>query len=295
MYREDCQQHADRKKEQRAMQEIVDDFLPSTVIKAIETNVQDAWIYLGRGLGAEIHDEPEMVWFFSGIPFHLANGVVRANFFPDAGEEILNERLEQLTSHGVPMAWLIGPSTHPTDLGSYLERHGWSPDEEAPGMALDLQTLDAHLSLPPHVTIERVTDTEKLKTWLRILFVGSELPEEGLMLLLEMVSKRDFNENAPVHYYLGLLDDRPVATSMLYRGGGVAGIYNVTTLPDARRQGIGSVLTLASLVDARAWGYQIAILQSTQMGINIYRRLGFREYCTFYVYFWSGEQSVEQS
>ena len=58
------------------MQEIVDDFSASTVIKTMETNVQDAWIYLGRGLGAEIHDEPDILWFLSGIPFHLANGIV---------------------------------------------------------------------------------------------------------------------------------------------------------------------------------------------------------------------------
>lgn len=272
------------------MQEIVDDFSVSTLLKAMETNVQDAWIYLGRGLGAEIHDEPDLMWFFSGIPFHLANGIVRAHFTPDPGEGILNERLKQLTSYGVPMAWLIGPSTRPTDLGSYLERRGWFPDDEAPGMALDLHTLDEQLSLPPHLTIERVTDTETLKTWLRILFVGSELPEEGLTLLLDVVSKHGFTDNAPVHYYLGMLDSRPVATSMLYQGGGVAGIYNVTTLPDARRLGIGSALTVAPLLDARAWGYRIGILQSTPMGLNLYRRLGFKEYCTFYAYFWSGGQ-----
>lgn len=278
------------KKGQRAMQEIIDDFSVSTLVKAMETNIQEAWIYLGRGLGAEIHDEPELLWFFSGIPFHLANGVVRAHFPPDAGEEILNERLKQLTSQGVPMAWLIGPSTRPAHLGSYLERHGWSPDDEAPGMAVDLHTLDEHLSLPSHLTIERVSDVDTLKSWLRILFVGSELPEEGLTLLLDMVAQHGFNEHSLAHYYLGMLDGKPVATSMLYPDGGVAGIYNVTTLPEARRQGIGRVLTLAPLLDARTWGYRIGILQSTPMGLNIYRRLGFREYCTFYVYFWSGEQ-----
>ncbi|MEO8971180.1 MAG: GNAT family N-acetyltransferase, partial [Ktedonobacteraceae bacterium] len=108
------------------------------------------------------------------------------------------------------------------------------------------------LSLPLHLTIERVSDEEMLKTWLRILFIGSELPEEGLTWLLDRVTQHGFKDDSLVHYYLGMLDGRPVATSMLYRGGGVAGIYNVATLSEARRQGIGSALTLAPLLDVRA-------------------------------------------
>ncbi len=106
--------------------------------------------------------------------------------------------------------------------------------DEAPGMAIDLQTLDEALSPLASLTIERVQDEVALRTWLRIMTVGSEIPEEGLTLLLELVSKRGFTDDPAVHYYLGVLDDKPVATSLLYLGGGVAGIYNVATLPEVR-------------------------------------------------------------
>jgi ribosomal protein S18 acetylase RimI-like enzyme len=106
---------------------------------------------------------------------------------------------------------------------------------------------------------------------------------------LELVSKKGFKYNPSVHYYLGVLDDKPVATSLLYLGGGVAGIYYVATLPEARRRGIGSALTVAPLLQAQARGYRIGTLQSTPVGLNLYRRLGFREYCVFYAYFWGGE------
>lgn len=150
------------------------------------------------------------------------------------------------------MAWLFGPSTRPTDLGSRLEKHGWTLDDEAPVMAVDLHSLDEHLSLPSHLTIKRVSDWETFKTLLRIMTVGSEIPEEGLTLLLDMATKHSFKREAAVHYYIGVLGDKPVATSLLYLGGGVAGIYNVATLPEVRRQGIGSALTVAPLLEARA-------------------------------------------
>ena len=86
-----------------------------------------------------------------------------------------------------------------------------------------------------------------------------------------------------------MLANKPVATSLLYLDGGVAGIYNVATLPQVRHLGIGSALTLALLLQARSWGYRIGTLQSSQMGLQLYRRLGFREYCTFQAYFWEEE------
>jgi ribosomal protein S18 acetylase RimI-like enzyme len=106
-----------------------------------------------------------------------------------------------------------------------------------------------------------------------------------LELLLDVVAKRGMPEDPTIHYYLGMLDDRPVSTSLLYLGAGVAGIYNVATLPEVRRQGIGKALTVAPLLYARTLGYRIGVLQASPMGLNLYRRLGFREYGTFQAYF----------
>ncbi len=271
------------------MRTVLEDFSASSLVNAMELNAHEAWIRFAHGLGAIVHDEPDLRWFVSGLPFHLANGIVKADFRAARLEDSLDERLHQLTAEHVPMAWLIGPSTRPVDLGSRLEAHGWMLGDEAPGMAIGLETLDESLSSPASLTIERVQDEETLRTWLRIMTVSSEIPEEGLTFLLELVSRHGFTDGPSVHYYLGVLDDKPVATSLLYLGAGVAGIYNVATLPEVRRQGSGSALTIAPLLQARAWGYRIGTLQSTPMGLNLYRRLGFREYCTFHAYFWQGE------
>ncbi len=258
----------------------LEDFSNSSLLKAMEENVHQSWIRFGHGLGAEVHEEPEVLWFLSRLPFHLANGIVQTHF----PESAVEERLKQFTAYHVPIAWLVSPSTQPASLGTCLEQQGWMR-EDAPGMALDLQFLDESLSLPSQLTITRVSDEEQLNIWLRVMTVGLEIPEEGLNLLLDVVAKRGMPEDPTIHYYLGMLDDRPVATSLLYFGGGVAGIYNVATLPEVRRQGIGGALTVAPLSHARTLGYRIGVLQASPMGLNLYRRLGFREYCTFQAYF----------
>ena len=258
----------------------LEDFSNSSLLKAMEENVHHAWIRLAHGLGAVIHEEPEVLWFLSRLPFHLANGIVRAQF----PERAVEERLKQFTAYDVPIAWLVSPSTQPASLGTCLERHGWMR-QDAPGMALDLQSLDEPLSYPSQLTIAHVSDEEQLNIWLRVMTAGSEIPEDGLNLLLDVVAKRGMPDDPTIHYYLGMLNGRPVATSLLYLGGGVAGIYNVATLPEVRRQGIGGALTVAPLLHARTLGYRIGVLQASPMGLNLYRRLGFREYCTFHAYF----------
>jgi ribosomal protein S18 acetylase RimI-like enzyme len=86
--------------------------------------------------------------------------------------------------------------------------------------------------------------------------------------------------------YIGWWHDKPVATSLLILGGGVAGIYSVATLPEARRNGIGAQLTLHPLLQARARGYGTGVLGASEMGVGVYRALGFSEYCWKRTYYW---------
>ena len=80
---------------------------------------------------------------------------------------------------------------------------------------------------------------------------------------------------APQWLYLGCLEGQPVATAELTIAGGVAGLYNITTLPAYRGRGIGSAMTWQPLLDARAAGLGAAVLQAADAGVNVYRRIGF--------------------
>ena len=53
----------------------------------------------------------------------------------------------------------------------------------------------------------------------------------------------------------------------------------VATLPSARRRGFGAAITLAALLDGRNLGYRIGVLQSSDQGFPVYRRMGFVEVC----------------
>jgi predicted acetyltransferase len=65
---------------------------------------------------------------------------------------------------------------------------------------------------------------------------------------------------------------------------GVAGIFGVATVPEARGRGLGTAISLHALREARDMGYKVSVLLSSRMGYRIYQRLGFKEYCRLEIY-----------
>ena len=71
------------------------------------------------------------------------------------------------------------------------------------------------------------------------------------------------------------LDGAVVAALLVFDHDGDCGIYNLETLPAARRRGIATALTALQLHDARERGCTTASLQSTEVAEGVYASLGF--------------------
>ena len=115
-------------------------------------------------------------------------------------------------------------------------------------------------------------------------FIGV-LEESGLRAeLAHRLISPSFAADPEVQLFVGRLDERPVATSIAIRSGDASGVYNVGTLPEARRRGLGSAVTWAAVGAGRAWGCDTIVLQSSVMGLSMYAEMGFRTvapYVTF--------------
>jgi GNAT superfamily N-acetyltransferase len=265
------------------MSEILEDLSSPALIHAIEANIFEM-IQLFRGWPqAEMHDDPDLLWTITSIPFPLFNSVLRAQIAPEAIDATLDRAITRYRSRNMPMLWWTGPATQPADLGVHLERHGLIDEGQMPGMAIDLAELNESLPMPAGLTIQRVADSETLNLWNQICATGFEMPGFVGEAFFDLMNSMEPEAMLP---YLGRLNGKPVATSLLYIAAGVAGIYNVATLPEARRLGIGAAMTVAPLKDARDMGYKAGILQASRLGAGVYESLGFREYCKIGQYVW---------
>jgi ribosomal protein S18 acetylase RimI-like enzyme len=110
--------------------------------------------------------------------------------------------------------------------------------------------------------------------------IGFELPDFVAEAVFNNFSRLNPKKDFPWRHYLGKLDGRTVAAATLFLGAGVAGIYHMATLPQARRRGIASAMTLTALLEAREIAFRIGVLQSSNAGRGVYQRLGFKTYCS---------------
>ena len=264
------------------MQDCLQDLSSANLIHAIENNIFPFFQSFDQWPRAEIHDEAEILWTITNVPFPLLNCVLRARIPPDKIDSTIEAVIARGKMHGVPLLWLTGPESQPADLGIHLERHGFISELSA-GMAIDLAQLKEDLPIPTGFTCQQVTGTAALRIWGQVFGAAFGAPDSAVEALCDLTLCTGLDK---MRCYLGWLNGKAVAISSLFLGEGVAGIYNVATLPEARRRGIGALITSLPLREARTEGYKAGVLQASQMGEPVYRSLGFQEYCKIGFYEW---------
>ncbi len=263
---------------------------PSTIAAVIEANINAYLLSFARLPGALLHDDGRSVWIDSGTATPTFNAVVSAHFSLDSVDAQIESVLSQFRRRSRPVTWHVGPSTEPADLGRFLLAHGMTHSEDEPGMAIDIDRLQEEGTVPPGLTIDMVRDKRGLEAWVSVWLFP--VPDDGRRRYLNALRQLGLHGDLPRRYYLGRLDGTPVATAELFAFAGVAGVHNVVTLPEARRQGIGTAMTRRVLDDARALGCRVGALTASPSGIGSYRRIGFEEYCWFRRFEWHPGQGA---
>ena len=267
------------------MNNILQDLSPARVAQALDANKIAFGTLLSTLPRAALHTEPGLRWFETGVPDELFNGVVQTQLEQEALPAAIERVLAHFQQRRLPFHWHVGPSSFPINFGDLLAAHGIGHVEDEPGMALDLLTLNEDLPLASNLTIQPVTTDELLHQWTRAWGCGA--PEEVIRHWFTVYSDLPLGPERSLRLYLGSIAGKPVATVELFLAAGVAAINHVVTLHQFRQQGIGAMMTLMAAREARQAGYRIGVLTASPMGINIYRRLGFKECCLVSTYEWS--------
>lgn len=270
------------------MTEIVTDLSPNSLATAVKANLYAFFSTMRRSTAATVNDSPYGFNWQTNISHPWFNGMVSTQPPAADASQFVNEIVNYFQAHNVTsFTWWLAPHLEPTAWSQHLLAHGFQFNNSTPGMAIDLSVLPQIPQQP--LTIQLVEDQHTLAEWTDIMARGFGMPAEmGTDFLTVFES---LGTALPIRCYLGYLNGKPVASSTLFLGAGVAGIYNVATLAEARGQGVGSAMTLAPLYEARDMGYRVGVLQSSDMGYGVYQRLGFQKLCQMDHFYWQAQDS----
>jgi GNAT superfamily N-acetyltransferase len=267
------------------MSAILTDLAPLSLAAAIKGNLYAFFQNLRLSPLAVVHETAGAFRWHTAVAHPWFNGILCTLPPGEQSAELADETIAFFQSRAVgSFTWWLAPHLDAEPWRAQLSPLGFRYDDQTPGMAIDLAAL------PPldagELTMQILEEPHELAAWTTTFARGYGIPKTMGPPLLSLLGS--LGTSLPFRHYLGLRGGQPVATATLFCGAGVAGIYNVATLPEARGRGIGAAITLAPLYAAREMGYRAGILQSSDMGYSVYERLGFQRRCQIEHFYWSG-------
>jgi GNAT superfamily N-acetyltransferase len=224
--------------------------------------------------GAEVRAFGPITAYATGLPIALFNGAVLVR---PAESGDIDAALRWLSGLDLPYE-VFARSEQAASVASVAATFGLTAtDQPYPGMVLPAAAPTP--TSAPGVAVRIVSDAAAFDEHLGVLTEGG-LPTD----VAHRMFPTSWLTDPDVRMITGLLDGRPVGTGLAIRTGSVSGVYNIGTLPGARRRGVGSAITVAAIDAGRGWGCDLIVLQATEMGEPLYRELGFRtivRYTTF--------------
>ncbi len=159
---------------------------------------------------------------------------------------------------------------------SALDANGFKRSDGITAQAVNVDEVAA-CSLPNGYVFARANDPAERAAWADVFARAYSIPFGAALPFTGPIGVQTAPD-ASVQYFWILKGDQPVCTSVLSLDDGVAGLYAIATVADERGKGLGAFATAEPLRVARALGFRVGVLQATQAGLPVYRRLGFRDF-----------------
>ncbi|MFX1571416.1 MAG: GNAT family N-acetyltransferase [Promethearchaeota archaeon] len=237
----------------------------------IERNLDDFYIKSSQHSNFNSRLEDKISWIFAKNA-DWPNCIFRANFVDLNIEHEIREIRKLIKENKAPNGWTVGPLTKPSNLGSFLEENDFSKVYHQTGMAVDLRYIEDIKIENNDLKVKLIKSDKSLKQWAKIVSLGFGIKVDCKLLKFLYLQPE-------IKFYIGNYKRKTVSTLMLYLAKGIAGLHAVSTLPEYRCKGLGFTISGIALLDAYRMGYEVAVLQASNLGERIYKKLGFQKYC----------------
>ncbi len=243
--------------------------------------------FFGGATGTgEIHPLDGALAVYSGLDYGVFNiALLEGN--PPQGIDGFTERLARCARYFAPRTmrwsfWLCEDSLDaPTrrKARALLMDRDLRPISQAPGMLAE--ALAPPVRALPKIECVPVADRTTRQAFGALTAVSFDIP----MGIAKMVYEPERAWFGEYRGFVGMAGGKAVAIIAIVATADALGVYSLSTLPECRRMGYGEALLRAAVAAEQArTGTRRVVLQSTDAGYSLYRRLGFHEVAKFSVY-----------
>jgi len=215
----------------------------------------------------------------SGIPIGIANLVLRTNIPKDIAIETIQDIFNYYKEQKLPFVWMTGPLSKPKEIVELVRKQQKVNIVDYPGMAYNLNFLPETRMKLEDFEIVKAEDKKAYIDFMNVIedFIeGEEWKEKIFHFLDNQYALHSSNETS---VFVGYHKGDPVSSSAVHYSQGVAGLYWIVTKKHARKKGYGTAMTYAPMYEAKNRGYEVIILHASEMGVHVYSKIGFKEYC----------------
>ena len=252
-------------------------------IKNIEENYFAVCRYWGS-FNSSLRQFDSIGAMSTGVPVADINWVFNEKPLNNDSERHVYEIKKYYEKLKLRFWWWVYPCGQSQKTKRILQDAGLRFFTKVPCMAAKLNESFLDRNLMDEIKILPVKTQKDLIVWKDTSFYGFEMPARARKQYGAFVSSFKLDAQSPQKLFLAYRDEKPVATSLLFRHENTAGIYYVSTIPAYRNKGCGLRITQAAMQSAKKSGFTDVILQATPMGLRIYKRAGFTQYCQAEIY-----------
>lgn len=238
----------------------------------VEQAINLYWTTLAKSQGLTLVEEKDFKYVISDSrkgPERIFNIHIGSNI-----TERLYEILPYKKAGKIPDGFLITNLTEPQNLPEILNGMGFNIDTSGLCMVMDLASKDFCQDIPDNFKLIKVADRKKLEQW--IVIVNTAL------FGCELMSIDQFNDIYNLDntsFYIAFYNNVPVSTCMTIYENDLATLEMVSTLPEYRKKGLATAIIKTALVDLQKARIKTVSLRAEPDGINVYKNIGFVEYC----------------
>ena len=253
----------------------------------VDANLRAAMYFFGEATGTgEIRPLDGALAIYSGLDYGVFN-IALLDGSPTEGIDEFTGRLAQCARYFAPRTmrwsfWLCEDSLDSTTrrkARSLLMDRDLRPISQAPGMLAE--ALLPPVRPLPKIECLPVADRATRQAFGALTAVSFDIP----MGIAKAVYEPERAWLGDYRGFVGLAGGRPVAIAAIVATPDTLGVYSLSTLPECRRMGYGEALLRAAVAaEQKRTGIGRVVLQSTDAGYSLYRRLGFQEVAKFSVY-----------